>query len=898
MASQEEATADMSNLELSDAALTTKEDDAKGSGKRSVVYEEEGASYCSARRKSTNLLVHAAPKECKNDECRHEALVTLPVNLYGCYFINTYAHSLTSIMSSSRKDAVAKDTANVDKQQQSTKKKGKAKQPPKPKEPEREWTPELQQDFDRIYSVGEECISEQELKSLLLAKGRGSNHPTGFNLYDGFEPSGRMHIAQGVFKAMTVNKCTDSNGTFVFWVADWFALMNDKMGGDLDKIQTVGHYLIEVWKAAGMNLDNVVFKWASEEITNNAEIYWPLMLDVARRFNITRIKKCCQIMGRLEGALTSAQVLYPLMQCTDVFFLKADICQLGVDQRKVNMLAREYCDAAGIKRKPVILSHHMLYGLKAGQEKMSKSDPDSAVFMEDAADDVERKIMNAFCPSKEESTTEIEVEEQDDAGKQSMHLTVDTLKNPCLDYIQNIIFSPPGATFTAGETTYTDFETVREAFLAEIISEEQLKLGLVAELNRLLEPVRTHFATDENAKELFEKVRQFKKEALATETEKTVRKLDLVALGKAPTGSHVVFAPLPTATPTLQQAADVLVQLRANSTAPKVLFLSDWTARVTNSCDADVKAISAYYTVLLASLVALDPECMASVETIYQSEAILADPSNYWISVINVGRHFMLNQVMGPDMKDSEGVGIVIGRLMMVADVMGLSPSSVALPDTVDSTVEQSLITTFYHEQLKGIAAPTVSLVSGPVMRLQPERESGAHQTENDEYFLLDDPKVRNRFVIERRFESRVVCDSSVCLLPTDVSHCNYSFMQVHGKSKMKKAFCEPGNTEFCPPIAVVSALSFGFDGTSAGQVVVKRSEENGGDISYTSREDIERDFASGALHPGDLKASSTAIMVLTLEKLVTGIKEDGDATKASKALKAYQKKAAKKGKK
>ena len=39
---------------------------------------------------------------------------------------------------------------------------------------------------------------------------------------------------------------------------------------------------------------------------------------------------------------------------TDIFFLKADICQLGVDQRKVNMLAREYCDSAGIKNKPII----------------------------------------------------------------------------------------------------------------------------------------------------------------------------------------------------------------------------------------------------------------------------------------------------------------------------------------------------------------------------------------------------------------------------------------------------------------------------------------------------------------------------------------------------------------
>jgi hypothetical protein len=33
-----------------------------------------------------------------------------------------------------------------------------------------------------------------------------------------------------------------------------------------------------------------------------------------------------------------------------------------------------------------------------GQEKMSKSDPNSAIFMEDEAADVERKIKKAFCP--------------------------------------------------------------------------------------------------------------------------------------------------------------------------------------------------------------------------------------------------------------------------------------------------------------------------------------------------------------------------------------------------------------------------------------------------------------------------------------------------------------------
>lgn len=42
---------------------------------------------------------------------------------------------------------------------------------------------------------------------------------------------------------------------------------------------------------------------------------------------------------------------------------QADICQLGLDQRKVNMLAREYCAATKRKFKPVILSHGMLPGL-------------------------------------------------------------------------------------------------------------------------------------------------------------------------------------------------------------------------------------------------------------------------------------------------------------------------------------------------------------------------------------------------------------------------------------------------------------------------------------------------------------------------------------------------------
>lgn len=59
-----------------------------------------------------------------------------------------------------------------------------------------------------------------------------------------------MHIAQGVMKAINVNRLTRAGCTFKFWVADWFAQLNNKMGGDLKKIQTVGRYMVEVRRGA------------------------------------------------------------------------------------------------------------------------------------------------------------------------------------------------------------------------------------------------------------------------------------------------------------------------------------------------------------------------------------------------------------------------------------------------------------------------------------------------------------------------------------------------------------------------------------------------------------------------------------------------------------------------
>ncbi|KAJ4962178.1 hypothetical protein NE237_022117 [Protea cynaroides] len=346
----------------------------------------------------------------------------------------------------------------------------------------------LEERFQTIRSIGEECIQEDELWNLLAKKPEIIS-------YDGFEPSGRMHIAQGVMKAINVNKLTSSGCKVKIWIADWFAQLNNKMGGDLKKIRTVGEYLIEIWKSVGMDLegDKVEFLWSSKEINERADEYWPLVMDIARRNKLPRIIRCSQIMGRNEqDELTAAQIFYPCMQCADIFFLKADICQLGMDQRKVNVLAREYCDDIKRKNKPIILSHHMLPGLQQGQEKMSKSDPSSSIFMEDEEAEVNVKIKKAYCPP------------------------MIVQGNPCLEYIKYIIlpwqneFKVERNAANGGDKTFKSFEEIAADYEKGELHPADLKPALSKALNKILQPVRDHFANNATARDLLKKVRSYR----------------------------------------------------------------------------------------------------------------------------------------------------------------------------------------------------------------------------------------------------------------------------------------------------------------------------------------------------------------------------------------------------
>lgn len=105
-------------------------------------------------------------------------------------------------------------------------------------------------------------------------------------------------VVQGVLKVINVNKMIAGGCRVKIWIADWFAQLNNKMDGDLKKIETVGRYFIEIWRSVGMNLDSgkVEFLWSSKEINARAHEYWPIVMDIARRNNIPRITRYLKYM--------------------------------------------------------------------------------------------------------------------------------------------------------------------------------------------------------------------------------------------------------------------------------------------------------------------------------------------------------------------------------------------------------------------------------------------------------------------------------------------------------------------------------------------------------------------------------------------------------------------------
>jgi tyrosyl-tRNA synthetase len=69
-------------------------------------------------------------------------------------------------------------------------------------------------------------------------------------------------------------------------IADWFAQMSYKIGSDLNKIHN-----IEMWKAAGMDLDRVELILLSDVMNTQAANFWQLFKDICQKNTVDTIKR-------------------------------------------------------------------------------------------------------------------------------------------------------------------------------------------------------------------------------------------------------------------------------------------------------------------------------------------------------------------------------------------------------------------------------------------------------------------------------------------------------------------------------------------------------------------------------------------------------------------------------
>ena len=239
----------------------------------------------------------------------------------------------------------------------------------------------------------EEVVTRGELVSLF------ETNPSPKH-YIGLEISGFLHLGSLVSTGFKINDMVRAGVRCTVFLADWHTLINDKLGGDWDVISKVSGYYREAFKTVCPGAEIVL----GTDLYDQRREYWSEFVRFTKHMSLARTKRALTIMGRSESEnLDLAKLLYPPMQAADIHSLDLDIVHAGMDQRKIHMLVREIFPKMGWK-VPVAVHHKLLPGLSAPRTvdadqpvKMSKSDPNSGIFMHDTDDQIKKKIARAWC---------------------------------------------------------------------------------------------------------------------------------------------------------------------------------------------------------------------------------------------------------------------------------------------------------------------------------------------------------------------------------------------------------------------------------------------------------------------------------------------------------------------
>ena len=330
----------------------------------------------------------------------------------------------------------------------------------------------------------EEVVTKDELINLFNTN-KSPRH------YIGLEISGLLHLGSLVLTGYKLNDFIKAGVNCTVFLADWHTYINDKLGGDWDMIKKAADYYKDAFEFFCPGV-NVVL---GSDLYSNTEIYWFDLIRFSKEITLARSMRALTIMGRSEkDKLDFAQLLYPSMQATDIRVLNLDIVHAGIDQRKVHMLVREVFPKLEWK-VPVAVHHHLLPGLaepvslgldeESGMDarissKMSKSKPWTSVFIHDNEKVISEKVSKAWCP---EGVAE---------------------NNPVLEIVRYIIFHEQSE-FTVerpakygGSETFGSYKELKEAFVNKKLHPMDLKQAVGRYLNKIIEPVRSHFKGQES----------------------------------------------------------------------------------------------------------------------------------------------------------------------------------------------------------------------------------------------------------------------------------------------------------------------------------------------------------------------------------------------------------------
>ncbi|MCL2116105.1 MAG: tyrosine--tRNA ligase [Methanobrevibacter sp.] len=211
--------------------------------------------------------------------------------------------------------------------------------------------------------------------------------------YTGYEPSGKIHLGHAI-TIMKLKQLQEIGFKIKILLADYHAYLNGK--GTIEEIEEIAEYNKKCFLAFGLSKENTEFILGSSFQTNHN--YVGNLYKLANLTTLSRAKRSMDQVSRSSENPKVSNVIYPLMQVADMIFLDVDVALGGMEQRKIQMLAREHLPKLDFEA-PVCIHTPLLHGLD-GDEKMSSSKGNLIAIDEDE-EKIAEKIKKSYCPLKE-----------------------------------------------------------------------------------------------------------------------------------------------------------------------------------------------------------------------------------------------------------------------------------------------------------------------------------------------------------------------------------------------------------------------------------------------------------------------------------------------------------------